>query len=146
MGIIGRNANEFDAAEKPIQPCVAVAEDDHAISRVSARTPQEISLMAAQRRRQPVARAEKVDRAGLPVILGENCAARAFPRRDAVPCDCRFLYDFPPVKLVSVPLRQNCSLVRVFSDRQLEWQTIRIGDEAIRRKHWNHNGREEEAR
>ena len=55
-----------------LQRFLVVVHDDDALTRVAARSPEEITLVPADGRRQPVARAEEIDGAGLTVILSKD--------------------------------------------------------------------------
>src|SRR5690348_3689743 len=78
IGIGGGSSHVFHVVEELVQPFPGVVQHDQAIPRVPSRAPEPISLVAAQRRRQPVPRTIKIDRPCLPVVLRKNSAARPF--------------------------------------------------------------------
>src|ERR1700679_1098388 len=109
VGIVGGLADVFDVSEEAFEIFPAVAENGHAVSRGPARSPENPSLMSAERAGQAVAAAEEVDGAGLAVVLGEDSAVFIFALvwRQAVPGYCGLGDDFFPAELVGVPLGQR---------------------------------------
>lgn len=97
--------------------------------------------MATQCRRQAIAAPEKINRAGLAVILREDGAIGALFRGELVPRLCGFGNDFVPAELIGVPLRQRGAPVLVFHDWKFERQTLSVGQEVIGRKNRDRDGR-----
>ena len=98
--IIGGRAHVLDVVKEFFQRFLAIAEHDQAVSRIAARSPQKICLVSAEGGRQTVARSEKVDGAGLAIVLGEDAAIAALLYRDAVPGLRGFGDDLLPAELV----------------------------------------------
>src|ERR1700674_4572990 len=94
--------------------------------------------MSAEGTRQAVAAAEKVDGAGLAVVLSEDPAGFVFVLAllgcQAVPRNGGFGDDLFPAKLIGVPLRQRGAGVAVLHDGKLEGKSFRVGEEGVRRK------------
>src|ERR1700757_1422654 len=102
---------------KGFENLFAIVKDDHAVSRISARSPKKIGLVSAQSGGEGVAAAQKIDRARLAVILGEDAAVATLFGRKLVPGLCGFGHDLVPPKLIGVPLRQDRARVRVLHVR-----------------------------
>ena len=142
VGIIHRCAHEFDVIEEFFQALSPVAEDDHAVAGIAARSPEEISAVAAESGRQAVGAAEEVDGAGLAVVLGKGAAVFPVFRGDAIPGFGGFGDDLLPSELIGIPLRECGSGVVVLHHGQLHGQSLRVGDEMVGRKNRHGHGSE----
>src|ERR1700674_2339232 len=102
--------------------------------------------MSAEGTRQAVAAAEKVDGAGLAVVLSEDPAGFVFVLAllgcQAVPRNGSFGDDLLPAKLIGVPLRQRGAGMAVLHDGKLEGKSLRVGEEAVGRKNRHSDGGE----
>src|SRR5690242_15316207 len=98
--------------------------------------------MAAQCPGQAVAASEKINRAGLAVILREDSAIATLFRCELVPRLRGSRDNLVPPELICVPLRQRGALVLVFHDRQFERQTLCVDQEVVGRKNGDCNWRE----
>src|SRR5262245_9586754 len=100
-------ARLLDAREK-LREVVAIAlQDDDDLARVFARPPEEMRLVRADRRGQPVSRPEQIDGAGLAVVLCEDRRPGSLVGRQGV-IDARNVGDqLLPPELVPEQLRQR---------------------------------------
>src|SRR6266498_4700136 len=99
--------------------------DDHALTGVSTRPPEEVALMPADGRWQAVSRAEQVDGPGLPVVLAEDGGLGANFLRKVVEDLGNGAGHLLPAELVGEDLRQRTEPVR-FYGRLAETQCFRI--------------------
>src|SRR5258708_4399050 len=83
--IVGCASYVFDAGPELLESLLIVVQDDHAITGVSARSPEEPGLVTAQRGRKAVLGSEKINGASLSVVLREDAAVISFVRRNPAP-------------------------------------------------------------
>ena len=139
VGVLSGRAHILHVFPEAFENLSAVVKDDHAVSGVATRAPEEPGLVAAEGRREAVAAAEEIDGAGLAVVLGEDAAIVALVDGDAIPSDSSFVSDLFPAELVGVPLRQCGPGVGVFHDRELEGEIFCVGEKAVRGKNRHHH-------
>src|SRR3984957_9974213 len=84
-----------------------VVQHNQAVAGISAGTPQIVSLVPAESRRQSVPASQKIDGAGLSVVLRHYAAARPLCRRELPVGLDRLIHNLCPPKLIGIPLRQN---------------------------------------
>src|SRR5580658_7349197 len=84
VGVVRRGPHVLDMIEQLLKALARIAQHNQAIPGITARAPKPVGLVAAESWRQSIARPKKIDRAGLPVILRKNSAARTFCRRKLV--------------------------------------------------------------
>src|SRR6266446_99242 len=98
--------DDFHAAEMLAIAGAVAAKHDHALAGVIARAPKPVALMIANRFRQPVLRAEEIDRASLAVTVREDCSPRALLGRKRVVNAADFARHFLPAEFIGEMLRQ----------------------------------------
>src|SRR5215470_6907278 len=72
------------ARKQLLEALLAIIHDDHTFARVIARSPEEIALVTADRPRPSTFRPEKIDRAGLGVVLDKDRRLTSNIRRQTV--------------------------------------------------------------
>src|SRR5438477_6955108 len=104
-------AGLLDGAAVVLDPPPAPLEPDQGLGLGARRPPEGVVLVRADRRREAVCRSEEVQRAGLPVVAGEDARLRAFLGRERA-VDPRDLRDeLRPAELIAEPLLER-TLVR----------------------------------
>src|ERR1700754_1551725 len=106
VGMIGPPLR-LDAGEVLAIPFPVAPENDHAFPGVIARTPKPVVLMTADHFRQSVFRAEKIDRAGLAVTVGEDRRLGALLGRKRVVNLAHFPRHLLPAEFVREMLGQG---------------------------------------
>src|SRR6266566_1385976 len=122
----------------------SLIEHQHNFAGVIAWAPQKIILMARNCLGQIELSAEEINRAGLPVVLAENCSA--FPVfRTQVMIDVRDRGDhFFPAELIGENLRQRSGVQRLRA-RRLEMNRLHVWDQFLRRQNWQRQWRKQSA-
>src|ERR1039458_1955871 len=131
----------FDSREVSLKPLAwYVAEHDHALTRIVARTPIPVVSMAADRFGQAKLWPIEVDRSCLAVVIPNNGRPRSFIGGNAVVDlrDCR--NHLGPATAVSQHLRQLACLT-VFEPRLRDANEVRVADVRFRRQQRQHDQR-----